>query len=624
MAISNQEHEMAHSKMEQDADGIVHMAEQDESEGHYDIRDRFIISSKKAADKFDHTEFSKWLVHESGEHFATMIDSDRVYYYQDGIYVEGGEAKIVSMVEEVMGGYLMTVRNRNEVIGHIRALTHTDRIDFDVDTDVINMQNGLYHINNESFTQHTPKYLSLSKMPVKYDPDATCPVIDAFIKDVVAPHRIDAIYEIAGYAIMPRKKLKRGVIFVGQPDTGKSTLISLIAAFVGESRVSDVSPLVIGNDAHATFDLYGMFLNRIDDLGKTTIIETGLLKSLVSSKPIRANPKFGKPFSFTPTVFELFGCNNVPECTDLSMMDKFDIFMFTNLHQGKDIDIDLDDKITSDEELSGLFNKAIVGVKVAIKNRTFTGSFTFEDRKKQYIYLSNPIARFVDECCTMDDPEAMITKKLFRKAYVEWSKEQNIAVVKVEAQTTYLQDQGVMLSRAKIDDVRDYYYTGVDISYGCPNVSNLSKPCPSRNSSVFQEQQVDSAVSCPSFYPIVGSMKKQEEYSQEVQWGLDVDTKPSKQYTDNEKPHISDLDTVGHTWTQTSEFNNHGSVMKQAVDRCLKRISDDPNGCFTASEISLASNGRIGEVMAENMLKQDCDVLGVRETSLGWTNSRKL
>ena len=451
--------------------------------------DTFLVGDKQA---FDTNGFAKWLLNKSGERFVTLTDNDRIYRYSDGVYVPSGETFIKKSVEQVMDGFKVTTHGVNEVITHIRRRTYTERDNFDNDIDIINMRNGLYHIKSREFEQHTPDYLSLSKMDVKYDPDAECKEMDRFINDVVEPHRVDAIYEIAGYSVLPEKRLKRGVIFVGEPDTGKSTMIDVICAFVGEKRISDVSPVDFGDDNHASFDLYGMFLNRIDDLGTTPIMNTGVLKSIISSAPIRANQKYGAPFSFVPNAMILFGCNQVPICTDANLRDKFDILMFKNVHSGENIDLDMPKKLTTDKEMSGLFNKAMLAVKTAIENRTFTGSYTLYDRQKDYEYHSNPFARFVDECCDLSNQEMITDKKLFRKIYVEWSKQHDFTIVTVGAQTTYLQDKGVILRRLGSRDDRNETYVGIDIMGDVGRCHKCPKPVSQEKPTFFQEQEADS------------------------------------------------------------------------------------------------------------------------------------
>ena len=515
--------------------------------------DTFLVGDKQA---FDTNMFAKWLLDESGERFITLTDNDRIYRYSDGVYIPSGETFIKKSVEQIMDGVKVTTYSVNEILSHIRRRTFAERDEFDSDLDVINMRNGLYHIKAGEFEQHTPDYLSLSKMGVKYDPEAECKEMDRFINDVVEPHRVDAIYEIAGYAILPEKRLKRGVIFVGEPDTGKSTMIDIISALVGETRISDVSPIAFADDNHASFDLFGMFLNRIDDLGTTPIVDTGVLKSIISSAPIRANQKYGKPFSFIPNAMILFGCNLVPMCSDMNLMDKFDILMFKNVHRGKDIDLDMPKKLTTDTEMSGLFNKAMAAVKTAIKNRTFTGSYTLYDRQKDYEYHSNPLARFVGECCDLSDHDAVTDKKLFRKIYVEWSKQHDFTIVTVGAQTTYLQDKGIMLSRPGHRDERVEIYTGLCIlpwGHGGDMAGSQEETL------FFQEQEVESGMGS------WGHSTSLRDSKNEVKERMGCDTRPGLK-TDS-KTRISVVTPTRYTCdTQSNQMKNINWFFREHMD----------------------------------------------------------
>lgn len=589
-------------------------------------RDRFIIEGK-TSDKFDHNEFSKWLLNESGEHFTTIEDTNSVYYYKNGIYVGGGEAKIEEMVERVMDGYLVSIRNRSEVVGHVRALTHVSRAHFDTDPNIINMSNGLYHVTDGRFEPHRHDYLSLSKMVVDYDPRATCPIIDGFVKDVADPRRIQAIYEIAGYAILPRKRMKRGVIFVGPPNTGKTTMTNLMGTFVGEDRVTDVSPITIGGYTHATYELYGKLLNRVDDLGETPITETGVLKSILSSGPVWANQKYGNPFSFRPNVLVIFGCNKVPTCPDKSMMDKFDILEFMQARSDHEVNMNIGDEMTTPQELSGLFNKAMAAIRIAIKKKTFDGSFTLADRQKAYEYLSNPFALFVNECCKMTNPEAQTDKELLRKVYVEWSKERNSHLQSVAQMTTYLKDQGVMVRRVGSRDERTRCYEGIELLL---RVQPVSKVRPEKKPTIFQEQYPDPSFGVHIPTPIVtlykekrqidntkNNQKDVEKYLLEGTMGELVGHHPKNDSSRAKNEVDTGWTPVGHGHQQSDIWSDLKAEekLKHAIG---KAIAKSGNFDVNVSEITQAYPGGLSVKTVEMMLNERGDALGFKRTECGW------
>ena len=412
--------------------------------------------------RFAFTQFGEWLVKESGEHYSTLDDNNEIYYYKGGIYNPGGEVRIKYLVYEIMNCDLASIKAVSEVLSYVRSYTTVRRDEFDINSDIINMANGLYSITSEKLIKHTPDYKSFSKLNIEYDAKATCPVVDYFINDCVEPHRIDAMYEIIGYSMLPRKTLKRGIILTGVSNTGKSTMITLMTDMLGGmGKVASVAPNQMGTDTHAAADMYGIGLNIIDDLGTTKIKETGIMKSIISCKPIRANQKYGKPFVFTPNILMVFGCNLVPECNDEYMRDKFDILEFNNRHEGGEINDTIDIELSVPSEQSGLFNKAMKAVKTALKNKDFTGADTIDDRAKAYLYKSNSVARFVDECMDTSDPEAYIEKKVFKQAYATWCKEHKFTQMQVGIQTSYLADEGHMLVRQGERGAQEYIYLGI-------------------------------------------------------------------------------------------------------------------------------------------------------------------
>jgi putative DNA primase/helicase len=413
---------------EMNAEDLAWMDKMAMEEDHVDmelsaLRDRFITVHNNK-ESFNHNEFSKWLIEESGEHFATIRNDGHIYIYKDGVYVPNGETYIKSKLDEIMQGEFVTSHVKKEVIGHVSDRTYVDVDVFDADENILNLANGLYDFAHDTFRAHTHKHMSLCKSAVIYDPDAKCPNIDAFIDGAVEPHRVPTVYEIGGYALMPRKTIKRGFILLGEPDTGKTQFINLMVKFVGKALTSTVNPIALARNTHTGADLYGKLLNVIDDLGDAPLAETGLIKSIIGEGMITCNQKNRVAFSFTPNVVNVWGCNVLPKTDDPCFGDKFDILLFKNVYGGHPKpDRKLIDKMTTDEELSGFFNKSIAAYREVDKEGQFTGSRSQTHRQMDWTLYSCPTAMFVSEQCSLVDEKALLPKDVFHKLYDLWVKD---------------------------------------------------------------------------------------------------------------------------------------------------------------------------------------------------------
>jgi putative DNA primase/helicase len=66
---------------------------------------------------------------------------------------------------------------------------------------------------------------------------------------------------------------------------------------------------------------------------------------------------------------------------------------------GDAADKNLLDKLTTEQELSGLLNKALEGLARLKKNGDFTYTRTIEDTRNKYLLASNPAAAFIEDRC---------------------------------------------------------------------------------------------------------------------------------------------------------------------------------------------------------------------------------
>ncbi len=135
---------------------------------------------------------------------------------------------------------------------------------------------------------------------------------------------------------------------------------------------------------------------------------------------------------------------------------------FINVFRGKDKDLNLMDKLTTKEAISGLFNVAIAAAKGAIEAGTFTGVGTVDDKKSAYTYASNSVARFIDERCKTTDPDDDTRKDELYNQYVLWARDREIKVKPVAFMTSHLKELGITVEQHRDDDGMRYRtYCGI-------------------------------------------------------------------------------------------------------------------------------------------------------------------
>ena len=401
-------------------------------------------------------------------HFAATKDDDQLRKYEGGIYVPYGVAAIREKIMEMTHGAGVTKHRVGEIVALTTWDNYVDRDDFDANPNVINLANGLYNIET-GISPHTPKYLSLHKSPIVYDPDATCPNIDKFIEGVVPEAYRQTIYEIGGYALSPCKNLKRAFIFVGEKNSGKSVMIKLLWHLIGHAATTEVSPLTVSNTTYGAAEYYGKQLNLVDDLGETPIENTGVLKSVISGGRINAQFKYAQPFDYEPNVLCIFATNDVPkvEPFDEAYASRFSIIEFPNFFEpGVDADPNLGDKLTTPQELSGFFNKCMAALATLTERKTFTNQKTLADNVKEYQYKSNPVEQFIDEKCSLDDPDAYVLKQTLHIACGKWAQENHVKSPDMGELTVALRARLCGTKLVTTDDgSRKGAYLGVDFKH---------------------------------------------------------------------------------------------------------------------------------------------------------------
>ena len=361
------------------------------------------------------------------EHFfKSMRDTGEIYNYDTvkGVYVPNGKCLIEEQLELLC--HDISTHKVQEVINKIRRRNPANRIDFDPNDTIINVQNGLLDICTGELRDHSPYYLSTIQLPIKYDLNSKCPNILKFLSQVLHLQDIFTAMEIIGYVLLKCNKYEKAFTLFGSGDNGKSVFIKLVESFVGPYNTSHVTLQDLDGDRFSSADLYGKLVNTFADLPAHRLSSTGTFKTLVSGDSIRAQFKYGQPFSFNNGTKLIFSANKIPDSDDSShaYYKRWLILAFERSFTEGIKDTNLIHKLTTPEELSGLLNLALIGLRQLEKEGGFR-DIPVEKVKRDYERKSNTVKAFLADMChvNLGAPEFLIRTVELYEEYGKYCKQ---------------------------------------------------------------------------------------------------------------------------------------------------------------------------------------------------------
>lgn len=427
---------------------------------------------------------------------------DVIYRYQhEGYFKPDGVPWLESLVrnkfgEEVQTGYI------SPIIKLMQVSTYCfDSVAFEEDKDHIILESGALNIFTRELKPHSPEYRSLSRIPVKYDPEAKCPRILAFLEDV-CPHDIPSIQEWIGYHLMKNYRFQKMVMLLGVGANGKSTLLLLVEAFLGKENVSNVPLYQLTSNRFAPSELFGKLANIAPDISEDELERTGMLKALTGGDKIRAEKKHQNAFYFFNHAKLAFSANKLPVSPDQSQafFRRWMIWEFNNVFDDErgNCDPNILDSLTTREELSGLLNWALDGLDRLIKQGGFSKSETTEEIRRKYERMAEPFTAFRENCLDEEPDGEALYDHVFTAHNAFCRNNGYISLTKTKL-TQELTGQIWPLKKERYTKApRDYYWKGLNLRCDetreeCDGCSLYTYPKPSSC-----DENRDSCKDCPT------------------------------------------------------------------------------------------------------------------------------
>lgn len=279
----------------------------------------------------------------------------------------------------------------SEVIKFIRYTVYIQ--ESNASPDHVYVNNGILDTRACKLIDPTPDIFVATRIPVTFDPLATCPAIDAFLKDittdngshiddsgkkhVVVEHDANdllTLEEMFGYTLEPTYFVKKAIILLGKRHSGKTTFFSVMHKFLGKKNVSTLDLYQFG-DRFSVPMIVGKLANIGDDFGrsKLTTQAMGLLKQLTGDTTMTSTRKArtSDGIDYVANIKIFFGGNNLPSVTEFddAFIDRWHILQFQNYYP---INGKFRATLLTDSEMSGLLNRALVGLARLRENEAFS------------------------------------------------------------------------------------------------------------------------------------------------------------------------------------------------------------------------------------------------------------
>lgn len=417
------------------------------------------------------------------EHIYTTRDDEKaeMWIYHEGIYISQAKTYIKEYCRETLGDAYTTSLG-NDVIAKIETDTYINSKEFFVNDNVneVAVENGLLELNTRELAPFTPEKIFFNKLPVMYNPQAECPNVQLHFQTVLKDSTdIPVIEELFGYLLYKEYKIEKAFMFVGNGRNGKGKTLALMKRFIGAENCANVPLQQFENDSFALGELFNKMANLSGDIDKQALKHTGTFKNVTGRDLISASRKYLSRVNFENYAKMIFCANELPDTYDktLAFWDRWVLleFPYTFISQ-EELDEIVDDeekamsrlenpdiikKLATKEELSGLLNLALDGLKRLLKQKDFSYSKSREDVKNMWIRKADSFSAFLmDEI--EEEHEGKILKSELRQAYASYCKEHRLKMNSDKAMKHILTSTfGVSEERESVNYKQVRYWWGI-------------------------------------------------------------------------------------------------------------------------------------------------------------------
>lgn len=237
----------------------------------------------------------------------------------------------------------------------------------DADPWLFNVKNGTLDLRTGGLLQpHDPEDLATKLSDIEWDAHARCPLWDAFLEKVLPDPEVRSFLQrYIGYSLTGDVREQFLLLFIGLGSNGKSVLMRLLAALLGDyARQADFEAFLTRDGDGPRNDLAALRGARLvpaSEIDAGRRLSEVVVKTLTGGDPITCRHLYGEFFTYTPTFKILLSANHKPiiRGTDLAIWRRIRLVPFEVTIPPAEQDRELATKLLG--ELPGILAWAVRG-----------------------------------------------------------------------------------------------------------------------------------------------------------------------------------------------------------------------------------------------------------------------
>lgn len=303
-----------------------------------------------------------------------------------------------------------------------------DRLD--ADPWLLNVANGTIDLRLGELRPHAREDLITKIAPVAFEPGASCPTWEAFIRTAMGDREelISFLARVVGYALTGSTREHVLGFFFGGGRNGKSTFLGTLHHLLGDYATPASRGLLFrsNHQRHPTelAALCGARFVTCSEIEQGRAFDEALLKDLTGGDPITARHMQEDFWKFTPTHKLFLAGNHKPTVRgdDEGIWRRMRLVPFTVTIPPEQVDRTLPERLR--EELPGILAWAVRGC-LEWQAKGLGEPKEVLEATAEYREESDPIGEFLSLRCILD-PIAKAPRAAIRAAYDDYAKENGV------------------------------------------------------------------------------------------------------------------------------------------------------------------------------------------------------